>query len=89
MAAPLPFTESELRLLGVLLKRKVRFMIVGLSAATLQGAQSSLRILTCGSRIWANQKVFRRSIGSANVGLLRHCQEGANRLPIPRRRSDR
>ncbi|NOS71068.1 MAG: hypothetical protein HOP33_14195 [Verrucomicrobia bacterium] len=38
MAAPLPFTESELRLLGVLLKRKVRFMIVGLSAATLQGA---------------------------------------------------
>ena len=38
MDAPLPFTESELRLLGVLLKRKVRFMIVGLSAATLQGA---------------------------------------------------
>ena len=38
MAAPLPFSESELRLLGVLLKRKVRFMVVGLSAATLQGA---------------------------------------------------
>jgi hypothetical protein len=38
VAAPLPFTESELCLLGVLLKRKVRFMIVGLSAATLQGA---------------------------------------------------
>ena len=38
MAAPLPFTESELRLLSVLLKRKVRFMVVGLSAATLQGA---------------------------------------------------
>ena len=38
MAAPLPFSESELRLLGVLLRRKVRFMIVGLSAATLQGA---------------------------------------------------
>ena len=38
MAAPLPFSESELRLLQVLLKRKVRFMIVGLSAATLQGA---------------------------------------------------
>ena len=38
MAAPLPFSESELRLLHVLLKRKVRFMVVGLSAATLQGA---------------------------------------------------
>ena len=38
MAAPLPFSESELRLLQTLLKRKVRFMIVGLSAATLQGA---------------------------------------------------
>ncbi len=35
MAAPLPFSESELRLLQVLLKRKVRFMVVGLSAATL------------------------------------------------------
>ena len=38
MVAPLPFSESELRLLQVLLKRKVRFMVVGLSAATLQGA---------------------------------------------------
>lgn len=38
MAAPLPFSESEIRLLRVLLKRKVRFMVVGLSAATLQGA---------------------------------------------------
>ena len=38
MAAPLPFTESELRLLLILSKRKVRFMVVGLSAATLQGA---------------------------------------------------
>jgi hypothetical protein len=38
VAAPLPFLESELRLLCVLLKRKVRFMVVGLSAATLQGA---------------------------------------------------
>ena len=38
MAAPLPFSESELRLLRVLLQRKVRFMVVGLSAATLQGA---------------------------------------------------
>jgi hypothetical protein len=38
VAAPLPFSESERRLLGVLLKRKVRFMVVGLSAATMQGA---------------------------------------------------
>jgi hypothetical protein len=38
VAAPLPFSASELRLLRVLLKRKVRFMVVGLSAATLQGA---------------------------------------------------
>lgn len=38
MARPLPFSENELRLLRVLLKRKVRFMVVGLSAATLQGA---------------------------------------------------
>ena len=38
MAAPLPFSESEQRLLQTLLKRKVRFMVVGLSAATLQGA---------------------------------------------------
>jgi hypothetical protein len=38
VAAAPPFSESELRLLGVLLKRKVRFMVVGLSAATLQGA---------------------------------------------------
>ncbi len=38
MAAALPFSEDELRLLGALLKHKVRFMIVGLSAAALQGA---------------------------------------------------
>jgi hypothetical protein len=38
VAVPLPFSESERRLLCALLKRKVRFMVVGLSAATLQGA---------------------------------------------------
>ena len=38
MAAPLPFTDSELRLLLVLLERQVNFMVVGLSAATMQGA---------------------------------------------------
>ena len=38
MAAPLPFAESEIRLLTALLQARVRFMIVGLSAATMQGA---------------------------------------------------
>jgi hypothetical protein len=38
VAAPLPFSESERRLLRALLRCKVRFMVVGLSAATLQGA---------------------------------------------------
>ena len=38
MAAPLPFFGNELGLLGALLRHKVRFMIVGLSAAALQGA---------------------------------------------------
>ncbi len=37
MAAP-PFSESELRFLRALRRRKVRFMVVGLSAAALQGA---------------------------------------------------
>jgi hypothetical protein len=34
----LPLSESELRFLGALVRRKVRFMVVGLSAAALQGA---------------------------------------------------
>ena len=38
MAEALPFTEAESRLLKALLKHKVRFMVVGLAAATLQGA---------------------------------------------------
>ena len=38
MAAPLPFAESEIRLLTALLRARVRFMVVGLSAATMQGA---------------------------------------------------
>lgn len=37
MAAP-SLNESELRFLRALLRRKVRFMVVGLSAAALQGA---------------------------------------------------
>jgi hypothetical protein len=38
VAAPLPFSESERRLLRSLLRNEVRFMVVGLSAAALQGA---------------------------------------------------
>jgi hypothetical protein len=38
VAAPLPISKSEFRLLSILLKRKVPFIVVGLSAAALQGA---------------------------------------------------
>jgi hypothetical protein len=38
VVAPPAFSQSELRLLRALLRRKVRFMVVGLSAAALQGA---------------------------------------------------
>ena len=38
MAEVLPLSESELRLLESLLRHKIRFMVVGLSAAALQGA---------------------------------------------------
>ena len=38
MAAPLPFAESEVRILTALLRARIRFMVVGLSAATMQGA---------------------------------------------------
>ena len=38
MAEVLPLSDAELRLLGSLLRHKIRFMVVGLSAAALQGA---------------------------------------------------
>jgi hypothetical protein len=38
VAEVLPLSESELRLLESLLHHKIRFMVVGLSAAALQGA---------------------------------------------------
>ena len=38
MAEVLPLSEIELRLLESLLRHKIRFMVVGLSAAALQGA---------------------------------------------------
>ena len=38
MAEALPLSESELRLLESLVRQRIRFMVVGLSAAALQGA---------------------------------------------------
>jgi len=38
VAVPLPFAESEIGLLTALLRARIRFMVVGLSAATLQVA---------------------------------------------------
>jgi hypothetical protein len=38
VAEVLPLSESEIRLLETLLRHKIRFMVVGLSAAALQGA---------------------------------------------------
>ncbi len=38
MAEVLPLSEAELRVLESLLRHKIRFMVVGLSAAALQGA---------------------------------------------------
>jgi hypothetical protein len=69
VAAPLPFSESELRLLQTLLKRKVRFMVVGLSAATLQGAP----VVTQDIDLWfenlGEPKISRalREVGAAYV----------------------
>ena len=38
MAEVLPLSEAELLLLESLLRHKIRFLVVGLSAAALQGA---------------------------------------------------
>lgn len=38
MAEVLPLSETEFRLLETLVRHKIRFMVVGLSAAALQGA---------------------------------------------------
>ena len=58
MAAPLPFSESELSSLQILLRRNVRFMVVGLSAATLQGARpecDQLPEIFCGLELVVRQ----------------------------------
>ena len=69
MAARLPFSEDERRLLCSLLKHKVRFMIVGLSAATLQGAP----VVTQDVDLWfeslGEEKISRalKEVGAAYV----------------------
>ena len=69
MAAPLPFDKSEIRLLTALLRARVRFMVVGLSAATLQGAP----VVTQNVDLWfeklGDDKMIRalRSIDAAYV----------------------
>ena len=69
MAAPLPFDQSEIRLLTALLRARVRFMVVGLSAATLQGAP----VVTQDVDLWfeepGEEKMIRalRSIDAAYV----------------------
>ena len=52
MAAP-SLNESELRFLRALLRRKVRFMVVGLSAAALQGAP----VVTQDVDLWFDRSV--------------------------------
>ena len=69
MAAPLPFAESEIRLLTALLRARVRFMVVGLSAATMQGAP----VVTQDVDLWfeklGDPKISRalQSVGAAYV----------------------
>ena len=69
MAAPLPFAESEIRLLTALLRARVRFMVVGLSAATMQGAP----VVTQDVDLWFEKlgdlKISRalQSVGAAYV----------------------
>lgn len=79
MAAPLPFAESEVRLLQALLKARVRFMVVGLSAATLQGAP----VVTQNVDLWfedltdPNLASALRAVGAA------HVPPGAFNPPMP------
>ena len=50
MAVPPPLTERELRFLRELVRHNVRFLIVGLSAAALQGAP----VVTQDVDLWAH-----------------------------------
>jgi hypothetical protein len=74
VAAPLPFAESEVRLLTALLRARIRFIVVGLSAATMQGAP----VVTQDVDLWfeklGDPKISRalQSVGAAYVppGIL-------------------
>lgn len=69
MAEQLPFAESEIRILSALLSARVKFIVVGLSAATLQGAP----VVTQDVDLWfadlGDPKVSRalQSVGAAYV----------------------
>jgi hypothetical protein len=69
VAAILPFAENEIRLLTAWLRARVRFMVVGLSAATLQGAP----VVTQDVDLWFEQlgdlKISRalQTVGAAYV----------------------
>ncbi len=69
MAAPLPFSESELRLLRSLLQHEIRFMVVGLSAATLQGAPVVTQDVDLWFETLGEDKMTRalRKVGAAYV----------------------
>jgi hypothetical protein len=69
VAARLPFSESEIRLLGNLLKHKVRFMVVGLSAATLQGAPVVTQVVDLWFEKLGEEKISLalREVGAAYV----------------------
>ncbi len=62
-------TESELRFLRTLLRRKVRFMVVGLSAAALQGAP----VVTQDVDLWfedLNDPGFQKAVREAGAAYV-------------------
>jgi hypothetical protein len=74
VAEVLPLSEGELRLLESLIRHQVRFMVVGLSAAALQGAP----VVTEDVDLWFEDlndpKLFRalRKVGAAYVPPFGH-----------------
>ena len=65
----LPFTGAELRFLRALVRDKVDFMVVGLSAAALQGAP----VVTQDVDLWfrdLNDPRLRRTLKKAGAGIL-------------------
>ncbi len=90
MAEVLPLSESELRLLESLLHREIRFLVVGLSAAALQGAP----VVTEDIDLWFENLSDPRlmqalvAIGAAYIPPFGHnplmlVARAASRLPLP------